>query len=61
MPIHRTSIEASVPMTTTNELSNGNVKTESSDMNLSIEYETPITDSMPMDEDEEEVDEEEVN
>lgn len=61
MPIHRTSIEASVPMTTTNELSNGNVKAESSDMNLSIEYETPITDSIPMDEDEEEVDEDEVN
>ncbi len=25
MPIHRTSIESTVPMTTTNELSNGNV------------------------------------
>jgi len=30
-------------------------------MNLSIEYETPPTDSLPMDEDEEEDDEEEVN
>lgn len=29
-------------------------------MNLSIEYETPIIDSIPMDEDEEEDDEEEV-
>jgi hypothetical protein len=28
MPIHRTSIESSVPMTTTNELPNGNVKKE---------------------------------
>lgn len=26
MPIHRTSIESAVPTTTTNELSNGNVK-----------------------------------
>jgi hypothetical protein len=30
-------------------------------MNLSIEYETPPTDSLPMDEDEEEDDEDEVN
>jgi hypothetical protein len=29
-------------------------------MNISIEYETPPTDSLPMDEDEEEEDEEEV-
>ena len=30
-------------------------------MNLSIEYETPPTDSLPMDDDEEEDDDEEVN
>ena len=30
-------------------------------MNLSIEYETPPTDSVPMDDDEEEDDDEEVN
>ncbi|CAF3573109.1 unnamed protein product [Adineta steineri] len=59
MPIHRTSIESTVPTTTTNELLNGNKPQTSSDMNLSIEYETPPIDSIPMDDDEEEDDDEE--
>jgi hypothetical protein len=34
---------------------------QTSDMNLSTEYETPAIDSLPMDDDEEEDDEEEVH
>lgn len=77
MPIHRMSVEDTLPMTTTNELTNGNVnwissyafssinfsvsqKTQTSDMNLSMEYEQPPVDSLPMDEDEEDDDEDEV-
>ncbi|CAF0820512.1 unnamed protein product [Rotaria sp. Silwood1] len=58
MPIHRTSIESSISMATTNELTNGN-KIQTSDVNLSMEYETPPIDSLPMDDDDDEDDEEE--
>jgi len=42
MPIPRTSIEASVLMTTTNELSNGNVKTKNNIFNIYIKYNSII-------------------
>ncbi|CAF0962547.1 unnamed protein product [Adineta ricciae] len=58
MPVHRMSVESAVPTTTTNELTNG-TKTETPDMNLSIEYDTPPIDSLPMDEDEEDDDDDE--
>lgn len=83
MPIHRTSIEPAVPISTTNELSNATVKdvcatcareretmvefvcvvlqkSAVSSMNLSIEYDTPPIDSLPMDEEDGEDDDEEV-
>ncbi|CAF4393789.1 unnamed protein product [Rotaria sp. Silwood2] len=58
MPIPRTSIESSLLMATTNELTNGN-KIQTSDANLSMEYETPPMDILPMDDDDDDDDEEE--
>ncbi|CAF3920410.1 unnamed protein product [Rotaria magnacalcarata] len=57
MPIRRTSIESSIPMTTTNELTNED-KVQLSEMNLSMEYETPPVDSLPMDDDDDDDEEE---